>query len=366
MQKKLAIITIEDNLNYGNRLQNYAMQQLFVRHGFSVDTLGRQFRFVAPRRIALCKQKLKNVAIPILAALHIGGNLMSRRAGFLRFNRYIRQSQRKLNSQTDYYKLMTSYDVFVVGSDQIWNPNLYPTHLDVNMLTFVPPSKKIAVAPSVACDFLTPEQHEAFARNLSDFRYLSCREQRGSELIEDATGRHCETLVDPTLMIPVAEWNRLAKKPGFHREGQPYILTYFLGESERYDRLIREYAAQNGLRIIDLYDKNSRYYTCGPSEFLYLIRNCACMCTDSFHGSIFAYLYRRPLKILKRVATGVNGSMQSRLDNLVNTLQLNDVYMDEGTERLTFAAPNDHGDILAAEQARFNAYIDKVLKEIQL
>ena len=90
------------------------------------------------------------------------------------------------------------------------------------------------------------------------------------------------------------------------------------------------------------------------------------MCTDSFHGSIFAYLYRRPLKILKRGATGVNGSMQSRLDNLVNTLQLNDVYMDEGTERLTFAAPNDHGDILAAEQARFNAYIDKVLKEIQL
>lgn len=366
MQKKLAIVTIEDNLNYGNRLQNYAIQQLFAQYGFSVDTLGRQFRYVAPGKISLCKQKLKSVAVPILAVLHIGGNLMSRRACFFRFNRHIRQSRWKLNSQTDYHKLMEDYDVFVAGSDQIWNPNLYPTHMDVNMLAFAPASKKIAVAPSVACDFLTPEQQDAFARNLSDFRYLSCREQRGSELIEKATGRHCETLIDPTLMISVAEWNRLAEKPGFHREGQPYILTYFLGKSAKYDRLIREYADQEGLRVIDLYNKNSKYYTCGPSEFLYLIRNCACMCTDSFHGSIFAYLYGRPLKIVTRVATGVNGSMQSRLDNLVRTLQLEGVYMDESTEHLSFVTPNDQRDILAREQARFKAYLDKVLKEIQL
>lgn len=365
MKKRLAILTITDE-NYGNRLQNYAMQSVFASRGFIVCTVARRYHFENRTFRDRLRLKLKEPLITMAVVLHIGDAEIVRKRNFLRFDRHIRKSAIEFKKETNFFKLSHCFDIWVVGSDQIWNPNLYPTHLDVNMLTFVPPSKKIAVAPSVACDFLTPEQHEAFARNLSDFRYLSCREQRGSELIEDATGRHCETLVDPTLMIPVAEWNRLAKKPGFHREGQPYILTYFLGESKRYDRLIREYAAQNGLRIIDLYDKNSRYYTCGPSEFLYLIRNCACMCTDSFHGSIFAYLYRRPLKILKRVATGVNGSMQSRLDNLVNTLQLNDVYMDEGTERLTFAAPNDHGDILAAEQARFNAYIDKVLKEIQL
>jgi hypothetical protein len=39
MRKRVGIITILDNVNYGNRLQNYAMEQLLMNLGFETYTI---------------------------------------------------------------------------------------------------------------------------------------------------------------------------------------------------------------------------------------------------------------------------------------------------------------------------------------
>ena len=40
--KKVAILTINDNLNYGNRLQNYAVQEVLKKNGLKSETINNQ------------------------------------------------------------------------------------------------------------------------------------------------------------------------------------------------------------------------------------------------------------------------------------------------------------------------------------
>ena len=68
-------------------------------------------------------------------------------------------------------------------------------------------------------------------------------------------------------------------------------------------------------------DKNSPFYECGPSEFLWLEKYAFLICTDSFHSSVFAILYNRPFVIFDREQKNIV-SMNSRLETLIKKFKL--------------------------------------------
>lgn len=360
IKKKVGIITINDERNIGNRLQNYAVQQIVKKLKFQCENIIYLKNCNKNRRKESIKNKLKPVVAFFLYILNIKKEKCGRILNFYGFSKKIKNFKIKITKESECANLNKYFDFFVTGSDQVWNPILYP-NMYINMLGFTENSKKIAMAPSISVDSLSVEQEKMFKELLKDFDNLSCREEQGAELLRKITGKKVISLIDPTLMLSCEEWNKVSKKPKFHEENKKYILLYFLGElTEKYKNIINDLSKMYNLEIINILDKKSKYYSCGPSEFIYMIKNCSIMLTDSFHGSVFSYIYNKPFRIFYR--EGGCGYMNSRLTNLMEKLHLDESTYLKGNDKLKdIMKVNYNKEYLKAEQQKFENYVNSVL-----
>ena len=361
----IAYITINDKTNLGNRLQSYATFMLLSKYDETYCLVRNYFCEGKKRRIpwSLIRiaLKLKN---KIINKLDKTTNMESiyedkRELNFNDFDGLINMGE-ILNQSTDYSKLEEKYSCFVVGSDQIWNPSLFP-NMYINMLGFVKNSRKISLASSISRDNLFLEEKYEFRRYLKTFYKLSCREERGSQIVSALTHKKCQTLIDPTLMLEKNDWISIMKKPEFHNERNPYMLVYFLGgKTKEFEKDILELGKKLNLIIIDIYDKNSIYYSCGPKEFIYLVYNASLILTDSFHGSVFSYIFDKPFKIFVRKDTN---SMNSRLITLSSKLNLDKRIFAQNVKEINESVFNIKYDkkYLRNEQRKVYKYLNSSL-----
>jgi len=124
------------------------------------------------------------------------------------------------------------------------------------------------------------------------------------------------------MMLCPEDWDRVIKKPK-DLTNKRYVVCYFLGTlTDEYRTAISQLAEREECTIVDLSNAESPYYCCGPSEFVYLIKNAVCVCTDSFHASVFSILYNRPFVVFNR--NGKHNTMGSRIQTLLSTFHLED------------------------------------------
>lgn len=315
--KKIGIITLQSvNLNYGNKLQNYAVQQVFKNLGFDSDTIEWDN--------SLNKSFIRRM-IKRLKRVNSNNSADDRLRNFQTFD--------KNNIYCKYISttkgLDKKYDFFSVGSDQVWNPLWYnEERKNVYLLTFASDEKKICMAPSFGIDTLPDEWTDWFTRQLNSFPALSVREESGARIIKELTGREPTVVVDPTLLLWAEEWRELEKKPN-NMDNVPYILTYFLSpkcneakevlETNRKERKVHEL----------LLDSDSIVATAGPSEFLYLFDHADLVLTDSFHACVFAFLFNKPFIVFDRRDSV---DMSSRLVTLLSKFGLERKYYSSGLE----------------------------------
>lgn len=320
------LITINDINNIGNRLQNYACFVLLNRFDKTINIVrkyGCEYKRF-PDRKHYYLAKIYHSFLNLLSCVfhpHVAFYKNARRKNFKNFNSYITSGE-FLKYNTDYKRIESSYERFFVGSDQVWNPSIPGNGMYINMLGFVHANaKKHSIAPSISQDNLSVGQKQIFANYLSTFSSISCREVQGAKLLEGILHRKVTTLLDPTFMLSSNEWDLVAKKPSF-RVNDKFILVYFLGGiNEKYKQIISYYSNYLGLPVVDILDQNSIYFTCGPSEFLWLVKNSSLILTDSFHGVAFSCIYNKKFKLLER--TG-GGDMNSRLTSIKKMLLIND------------------------------------------
>ena len=314
-KNKLAIVTLTV-ANYGNRLQNLAAQMLFEDLGYKVETIHNPFEPQFNQTV----HNLKNIIKLIFnKKKYAAGEL--REKSFSQFDRkYIHFSNLWINKQSDRKRANKRYDYFACGSDQLWNPTTYNYGAN-NFAMFADSYKKITIAPSFGVTEFPEKRRKEFQDYLKSFKHLSVREKTGAEIIYNLTGQEAEVVLDPTLMFDADIWSEFEKKPEWLNE-EKFILNYTLGKSYPSD-WIKNLADKYGFGIINLMDtSNIDYFTTSPAGFLYLIHHSQLMVTDSFHGSVFSVLFRRPLVIVERKDEFV--SMNTRLDNLIDLFQLQD------------------------------------------
>lgn len=313
--KKIGLITIIDKNNYGNRLQNYALSKYIKnRLQCNVETL-ENYSYSNSKKMYL----IRIVRNYILNLRHKENYNLNRQNNFLDFDNKIKYASKKINC----FSNLNGFDYLIVGSDQIWNPEFRRLR-DIDLLKTVTPEKRISYAASFGVNEIPENLKENVSKELKKFKAISVREDRGKEIVEELTGRKdVEVLVDPTMLLTSEEWDKVSKKPTMLKTDK-YILNYFLGElSEERKNEIERIAKENNCEIINILDKNSPYYECGPSEFLYLEKNAFLICTDSFHSSVFAILYNRPFIIFDREQKNLV-SMNSRLETLIKKFKLKD------------------------------------------
>ena len=314
--KRVGIITINGNKNYGNRLQNYALTKYISDLDCDVKTIWKKEKIT--KKIKKNIKKFIILSFPFLSKSK--ANALKREKYFVKFtNTYINNYYIESNKVSE---LDTVFDYYAIGSDQVWNPDTVFNYF--GMKIFNNKNTIFSYAPSLGLSQVSDEYTEQIKNNFTKekIKYLSVREDAGKSIIENATNRDdVQVLIDPTMLIEADDWKKLSKKPK-NLKNEKFILCYFLGElsSERKNEIDR-IAKEKDCEIINILDKKSPYYIAGPSEFLYLEENAQLICTDSFHSSVFAILFNRPFIIFEREQKNWK-DMNSRLDTLITKFNL--------------------------------------------
>lgn len=323
--KKIAIVTLYSNVNFGNKLQNYAVQRYFEQMGFEVVTLPCSRQLLPP----LIKYFMHN-------CLQLLGFERSRVKQQILLNKrqeYIKKFSDeyiKLGPDIGYFKINSklNMDYYVAGSDQVWHYKKRDIMaIKYFFLTFAAPTKRITIAPSFGFDELPKKYLSTYKNGLDGFEYISVREERGAELIKELTGKTATVLLDPTMLIDPTEWIKILKRPSQYVDDK-YIFVYALGglKGEVKEKTCK-LAEDLGLRVIDIMDIDSDYYIhTRPDEFLYWIYNARLVVTDSFHASVFSILFNKSFVVIERL--DIKG-MGSRLDTLFNKFGIVGRHFDE-------------------------------------
>jgi len=325
--KKIAILTLNGYHNYGNRLQNYATQEVLKSLGFDVETVPVDRSNDSDKKLSKRLARISSISeLKTKIRMRINNYLnkdiiRERKDKFIRFSKeHINETEYTISNNDIPIDLSKRYDYFVVGSDQVWNPNnLHGTSF--YFLTFAENRKRISYAASFAISEIPDEYIERYKKWLSEMHRISVREEAGAKIIKDLTDRDAIVLVDPTLMLTKEKWISISKE-ATNKPKNKYLLTYFLGDiSNKSKRRIRAIAKNNQLQIINLVDlKDEETYKTGPSDFIDYVNSASVVCTDSFHGVIFSILMETPFFVFERIDN--SPSIYSRIDTLLTTFKL--------------------------------------------
>ena len=292
--KKAAIITLYGLNNYGNRLQNYAMQVILNRVGIQAETIRINFKRY-PK--LWTKTQVKYIFRPFLDQKK--REKVVRQKRFFEFEKNIRHARYIPENILDERELR-SYDYFIFGSDQIWNAE-FSSFSKFYLGYDTPTEKNIAVSASFGTDDIAPKYRDLFTEGLHNFKAISVRENVGAEIIRRYTDIDCIVTPDPTLVVSMKEWCRVEKRVSVPEN---YVFTYFLGDMPAIDF---------GNTSVIHGETTSGF---GPAEFIYLIHNAKTVYTDSFHASVFSIIFGVPFYIFRR--KGKYSSMMSRIDTLID------------------------------------------------
>lgn len=343
--KKIGIITTFKANNYGAELQAFALQNKLKRLGY--DSYLIDYLFYKNREYKSCKrsrplrefsllQTMKNIflykiLLPILDVYgsYFNKNMKMRKEKFLSFHKKNSNLTRTYYSFNELYQAKFDFDVYCVGSDQVWNPNT-ATSIEPYFLTFAPKNaRKIAYASSFGVSDIEEEKlKKKYTQLLNNIDILSSRELQGVQLIKRLTGREAENVLDPTLLLQKEEWEEyISYDNNPHKER--YIVLYNIHESASILKLAYKIHKETGYPILKIckraillpHHKNViNIKTAGPAEFLGLMHNAAYVITNSFHGTVFSIIFQR--KFFSIMPNNANNN--SRVENFLGMIGLKD------------------------------------------
>ena len=361
---QVLLVTLVGGINYGNRLQHYALKNSIEKIGYQVTSLAVGDFLSLPWTIRV---KLK---IGTLLALYKDSKKskarlcrLTRRAKLFDFNEHYLSNILFMPIEQMRKRDWSGYCCAVTGSDQVWrnwHSKNIPEELSYYYLEFVPVDKRVSYAPSFGFTSFPEEDKEIHRRGLRDMRALSCREQEGCDLIYELTGRKAEKVLDPTLLLTAEEWKEKEKKPCFSVP-EHYMVKFFLGMvSEEYQKELERISKEQGLEIIDLQDLNDPvHYGISPLEFVWMIHHADIVSTDSFHASVFSILFQRNLRVFERISPQY-GNMFGRLHDLLKPLGLMENVYGVG-DRISTELSSEAQDYLWKEREKSLEYLRQSL-----
>lgn len=343
-KKKTALVTCYFQHNYGSQLQAFATQKFFDSIGVANETIRidglkseinkRKYKYFLSRILDINTIKDKWATVKKVAAKKskpkYAENLARRYRMFDDFAQNEFHLSKRYNSFAELANAAKDYNMFVVGSDQLWLPSNISA--DYYTLNFVPDSvPKMALATSFGISELPKRQAEMAQRFLPRIEYCSVREVSGQKLVKQLTDRDIPVVCDPTILFGSEEWNKEIEPKPF-TDGK-YLFCYFLGNNPIQRDFVKRVRAITGYKIVQLQHcdeyiasdedfPDEAPYNVGPKEFVRLIRDAQYVFTDSFHCSVFSMLYSKKFFTFRRYVGDGTVSTNGRIYSLLSLVGL--------------------------------------------
>lgn len=347
MKKKVGIITIVKVNNYGAELQAYALQKKLNILGYDAEIIDYLFyknkahiseKISRPFYPYPVKKRIKEFLEPWyhkIRCLPYWDSKQKRDRAFDLFHkRYTRFSAICYRSYSQIYQNPPMYDVYCVGSDQVWNPGCY-TNLSPYFVSFAPSGKKrISYASSFGVKVLPQDAREKYRDLLLQMDAISVREDAGVGIVNELVGRNAVKVADPTLLLSTDDWLEIANYDKVPTA--KYLLLYVLKDSDYIKQKALEIGRKHGLKVIrickEAYQQDKKtdgiidILDAAPDDFLGLFSKAEIVLTNSFHGTVFSILFRKDFyTVMKR---GVENN--SRQIDLLEALGIEERIAYEG------------------------------------
>ena len=329
---KIAIITLPLHTNYGGILQAYALQTVLQRMGHDVQHLqpkvefpplhpAWQMPFVWLKRL-IRKCFLGEWKLPVFEHPHRWGRRYT--DAFI----YKHIEVCSLSDEEWNASLAKDYDVFIVGSDQVWRP-CYALPVERYFLSFLDDTcsnPRIAYAASFGtenCEFSSNQILDC-RKLLQKFSFVSVREQSGVEICKQLFGVRASHLLDPTLLLSKDDYLKLIQN---QKPSKGNLMVYVLDETLDIQVFISQVAASEKLTPFNTI--NSLENCLGmlqlPVENWFRgFVDAKLIITDSFHACVFAIIFNKPF-----ICIGNNERGMSRFHSLLDLFGLQHCLLNE-------------------------------------
>lgn len=360
--KKVGILTMYyTNISHGGLLQAYSLCKKIQEMGYGAEQIKYDYneRFRKISAVRKLKWFVKKIPQTIMLML-VGDNTEKKYYDYME-----EVPHSKLYRAKDMETINDDYDIFVVGSDQVWNDLYCDDYFYFPNVS----KKKIAYAASVGRDNLTESELKDMGKKTDDFYAISVREKKLQLMFQEHSKKRVDLVCDPVFLNDSDFWGSHAVTPRFKEE---YVLVYLLGE----DRLIKNRAVQLAKKlgknvitvpnvnlnanIIELSSSNELCWNVGPKEFLGLIKNAKFILTDSFHCTAFSIIFNRDFCCFDR--GGSEKKMNSRLVSILSLLDISDRFIDINSVD-TVMLPSIDYQVLNKKLSKYKENSEKWLKD---
>lgn len=342
---KIGIITILKVNNYGAELQAYATQAYLKKLGYDAEIIDYLF-YKNPKHKKTAssrplfrhslKKRVSEFLFPILDKVKRLKNKSSAKTRALRFDEFHKTHtslSKTYRTIDELYNSILDYDVYLTGSDQVWNPGIYSS-IAPYFLDFAPKGKlRISYAASFGVSNIPNDCIETYKAYLAQYSAIGVREDNAVDIVNSIVNKTATRVLDPTLLLTKKEWLEVSYEIQVPTEN--FLLVYELIPCPYIMELSRHIADSKGLKIVrickdsTIVDDDSvvDIPDAGPSEFVYLFDKASFVVTNSFHGTAFAVNFNKPFYTVLPNHKQNNSRQQS----LLNLLGLSGRCLTEGS-----------------------------------
>lgn len=325
---KLALLSFHNAANYGAALQAYALQEALEKMGHDCEYINylndERRNHYSLSFLFWDAVKKRNIAGAVKYLLG-APFLLARKRRFNKFYKaYLHVTKGEYRTSQEAAALNPDYDRFIVGSDQVWNPDNNGDDAAF-LLDFVKDDKKkISYSSSFGVASIDEAHREVFKNNLEKFKALAVRESIGRDIIKELTGRDAKVVLDPVMLLTKEQWLSLVPEK---KNNEKFIFSYTNRDSQISDFFKtgfklegkKHYVLSRYTRPQDFLSSTVRVkYWMSPQEFVSVIANAELVVTASFHCLAMSILLNRPFVA---VLTGDKGKDERPL-NILRALNL--------------------------------------------
>ena len=358
--------------NFGSALQVYALSETLKNLGHNpvvLDYIPRRINF----RLNLGRM-IKNLFLG--KSLH--GKYEALRGIMIlvssqrQYNRFFKEKVNLTRPYYSYDELVNDCpvaDIYMTGSDQVWNSFHNGGIEYVFFLDFVPEhAKRISYAASFGKERLDEWEISETTRLLKKYQAISVRESSALTILKNLGITNGVHVLDPTLLLSKEEWLKRIPK---NKEQDKYLLIYSVEPNKtdliEYAKLIANrlnlkiYLVEWGLRKYPGVDKMLSLLP--PLELMSYFANAEFIVASSFHGTAFS------INMNKQFMSVAPKKFSTRAKSLLDLVSLSDRYVEEGNFKIEQAlSPIDYknvNDILSGQREISKSFLVSAIgKEI--
>lgn len=304
--KKIGILTFHDEPNYGAFLQTYALSETLKNLGYDVEIIDLRI-----------KETLQFSFIVKLLSPAIRYFIFEKAR-----KKYLNRSKRKYDSSEDLKNNVPNCDIYLLGSDQVWNKDVTGELKYSYFFDFLPDNKpRLSYASSFGMEKWDFDDEETKKINslFSKFSAVGVREKSAIDLCKNNCNIEATLVVDPTLL-----YSDYSKLTGKIKQRKNSIVCFKFNKGIEFYNFLRDFKRQNNFDI-SILNKTLPQKQIGNiplptiKKWIKSIAESEIVITDSYHALIFSIIYKKQFIVLP-----ANEKNFTRLYELLTNLGLED------------------------------------------